>query len=516
MNKKFVQSLPVLFLLSLLISPNLAMATEGTPESEWSDVVVKEDFALTATLHEGAVNLGWHPVVPDGFTVFKILRSAANANPAYPEDPVIGVSDNPARSEFTDTNVPAGTLYYRICSLARPVRYCSNVVTIVKPAPAEEEEDTTSDEEDSSDDEGTTDDTNTGTENRTITVTAVPNTDGVVLEWTTTGEMNKGFKLLRSETHEDPTFPAQEGDKALYLGNAIRRFVDPMVLAGKTYHYRVCAYNGEGGCALYSNSTSVTIASDFVGRTETSKMPLIPKGTMHEGELREHEGESDNLQALRDEIARLKSQVGELRAAFQDVKEHAYHAAIDYLREKKVVQGYDDGTFRPDNEINRAEFLKIVMGDSFLDELTDEERDCFGDVAEQWFAPYVCLAKAKGIVSGYDDGEFRPENPISFVEAAKILAGVYGVEVGDQGGQWYDKYVRGLQRHHYIPSSVDRLNKSITRAEMAELIWRIREAKTDQESTDLVDEGNPDDIGTEDSTQGDSEGSSEGSGAAGE
>ena len=173
-------------------------------------------------------------------------------------------------------------------------------------------------------------------------------------------------------------------------------------------------------------------------------------------------------------------------AVFSDVQQYRYSEAVGYLYEQGIVEGYEDGSYRPDATINRAEFMKIVMAERYADELENASSGCFSDVHSEWFAGYVCLGKAKGIIDGYDDGTFKPEQTISFVEVAKILSNVYALEQGDDGENWYEKYVHALQNKAYIPSSVGSLSQSVTRGEMAELIWRIKEEKTGQDSTDLI------------------------------
>ena len=89
--------------------------------------------------------------------------------------------------------------------------------------------------------------------------------------------------------------------------------------------------------------------------------------------------------------------------------------AITYLKENGVVEGYADGEFKSINKINHAEFLKIIIGSlSEFDVKTEKGKNCFSDVKDEWFAKYVCFAKAQGIVSGYADGRFRPANNINF------------------------------------------------------------------------------------------------------
>ncbi len=89
-----------------------------------------------------------------------------------------------------------------------------------------------------------------------------------------------------------------------------------------------------------------------------------------------------------------------------------------------IVQGYPTGMFLPDAQINRAEALKILMLASQL-KATQEtlaQPLSFADVkTDDWFTPYVRLAVWAEIVSGYDDGTFKPDRAISRSEAAKMI-----------------------------------------------------------------------------------------------
>jgi len=110
----------------------------------------------------------------------------------------------------------------------------------------------------------------------------------------------------------------------------------------------------------------------------------------------------------------LKAQV------FKDVATGDSHAqAIQYLKDEGVINGYPDGTFRPEGTINRAEALKIILiaNKIPLEKLSTQ----FPDVpSEAWFSDYVVTAVKRGIVKGYSDGSFRPENNISRAEFLKI------------------------------------------------------------------------------------------------
>ena len=161
-----------------------------------------------------------------------------------------------------------------------------------------------------------------------------------------------------------------------------------------------------------------------------------------------------------------------------DVMGHVYETAVRYLANKKIVQGYPDDSFKPDETVNRAEFTKILVGAKLGEDPTSFASDCFPDVPKtEWYASYVCYAKQQGIISGYPDGYFRPANNINLAESAKILVNTFGLEaVGcGCGAPWYEPYIQALQNQSYIPSTLTAFTQNVMRGEMAEMIWRIME-----------------------------------------
>lgn len=86
-----------------------------------------------------------------------------------------------------------------------------------------------------------------------------------------------------------------------------------------------------------------------------------------------------------------------------------------------VVEGYRDGTFRPDDPINRAEALKILLLTANLHPIPHSGALPFSDVSpNEWFTSFIEKALAYQLIEGYGDGTFRPEQPITRAEAAKI------------------------------------------------------------------------------------------------
>lgn len=121
----------------------------------------------------------------------------------------------------------------------------------------------------------------------------------------------------------------------------------------------------------------------------------------------------------------LRNQPAE-KKSFTDTASGWYKEAVESVAGLGVVGGYEDGTFRPNNKITRAEFVTIAVG---FDSITQTESE-FTDVpSTSWAAPYIATAAAKGWVSGYEDGTFRPNDNITRAEAVSILNKLLGRKV---------------------------------------------------------------------------------------
>jgi inhibitor of cysteine peptidase len=158
---------------------------------------------------------------------------------------------------------------------------------------------------------------------------------------------------------------------------------------------------------------------------------------------------------------------------FSDVlPEHDFSEAIDFLRSRGTIQGYPDGSYRPENRINRAEFLTLLMrstGEDFRGE------NCFSDVRNEWFAPAICTAKNQGIVEGYPGGDFQPGQKINVAEASKIINQILQISNDETLNEnWYQKFLVALEDQKALPQSIFSPEQEITRGEMAEIIWRIQ------------------------------------------
>lgn len=174
---------------------------------------------------------------------------------------------------------------------------------------------------------------------------------------------------------------------------------------------------------------------------------------------------------------------------FTDIySSHRNYNAIKFLTYLGVLEGYSDGTFKPNNEINRAELMKVMVY-GWLGEQpdADEYSDCFPDVKDEWFAPYVCYAKERGWVQGYRDGNFYPANTVSKVEALKMILEAYGVDVPESASlkdlpykdvyssSWYAPYLKAAYDMGLLEETGASFepNDGRTRAEVSEEIYRL-------------------------------------------
>jgi hypothetical protein len=171
---------------------------------------------------------------------------------------------------------------------------------------------------------------------------------------------------------------------------------------------------------------------------------------------------------------------------FTDVPiSHSSAEAIKYLKQEHIIDGYPDGSFKPNGTLNRAEAVKILLEGN--DIVIGNAGSNFPDVpSDAWFANYVGTAAGNGIVKGYGDGNFKPGNTISRAEFLKVAILTAGFTVNEnlatspypdvKGDAWFAPYFAfaktydliGTKRGGYVVPS-----QPITRAEAAEVIFKL-------------------------------------------
>ncbi|WP_286155356.1 S-layer homology domain-containing protein [Romboutsia ilealis] len=162
---------------------------------------------------------------------------------------------------------------------------------------------------------------------------------------------------------------------------------------------------------------------------------------------------------------------------FKDVDGHWASNDIYYFTSKGYINGYSDNTFRPNNQITRAEFVKIVNNVYGFSEVGEIK---FTDVSQDaWYAKDVAIAVKAGYINGKSEIIFDPDAPLTRQEAAKIISvikGCYDTEYNmlesfndkSSVSSWAMPYVEGVIEAGYMSGYSDNTfkpNQSITRAE---------------------------------------------------
>lgn len=178
-----------------------------------------------------------------------------------------------------------------------------------------------------------------------------------------------------------------------------------------------------------------------------------------------------------------------------DVTGHKYEAAIRFLAMNSIINGYPDGSFKPDGTLNRAEMVKIMSltyqlanpSFDFNSQKSQYDTACFKDIAAgQWYTSYVCYAKEVGILQGYPDGTFKPDKQISRVEALKIVLNSLDISVETMGDEtpvnyfddtdtsaWYWPYINTAYYNDLIEEKSGNYypDKSVLRGEVSNLVY---------------------------------------------
>lgn len=164
---------------------------------------------------------------------------------------------------------------------------------------------------------------------------------------------------------------------------------------------------------------------------------------------------------------------------FSDVSGHWAEALIDKWSASGVINGYEDGTFRPDENITRAEIAKVI---SVSKGYTEEAAIAFSDVSEDdWFMPSLKKCVAKNVIGGYEDGTFRPDTYVNREEAATMIVRAYNINAtallsftdSSDISPWAQNAVTALVGANVINGYEDGSfgpKNSITRAELVKML----------------------------------------------
>lgn len=187
-----------------------------------------------------------------------------------------------------------------------------------------------------------------------------------------------------------------------------------------------------------------------------------------------------NLKKVISAVAALSlsaSSIAALAVDYSDVDSSASYAkAVNELSSLNIINGYEDGTFKPDGLVTRAEITKMIvaaLGETSAAEAAEGQNTQFGDVTgEHWASGFVTQGVSNGFINGYSATEFGPEDNVTYVQAQKMLVAAIGYGTyAEANGGWpsgYKMYANSLDITSGISGIGD--NTELTRAQVAQMI----------------------------------------------
>lgn len=177
-------------------------------------------------------------------------------------------------------------------------------------------------------------------------------------------------------------------------------------------------------------------------------------------------------------------------AVYNDISSHWAKDFINDLIAKNILTGYQDGTIKPDQDISRAEFTVIVAKALGLKPSENPVLDFADkDSIPSWAAGYIAVAKEKGIVLGYGDKTFKPDKNCTRQEAVTIIMNAF--KLGESSKEIDFKDAKDISNWAYkavakaietklidgYPDNTFRPGKTISRAEAAAVISKLFKEK---------------------------------------
>lgn len=275
--------------------------------------------------------------------------------------------------------------------------------------------------------------------------------------------LNFEFDVEPSYLYEGEAFDVKISLRDQY-GNAYREgFAGDLLIATENNNVRV---NKALVSALSFNSDYDTSKSFVVNKTGKDRFKIVNDGQVFTSEW------FDVVKVEKDAI-------------FVDVpNDHEFAQAIKALVDEGIVKGYDDGTFQPARTVSRVEALKFIF-EGVNANLSSGDLP-FSDLDKpSWYLDYLHTALGKNVVSGYDDGTFKPNNTVNKAEFYKML--FLGMDVKVEKSvtyspypdvkmtDWFAPYIVTAFDLGIIDNSVEYIkpNAKMTRGEVAYAIYKV-------------------------------------------
>ncbi|MEK7672736.1 MAG: S-layer homology domain-containing protein [Patescibacteria group bacterium] len=322
-------------------------------------------------------------------------------------------------------------------------------------------------------------------------------TTQINLSWTAVE--STGYDIYRSTT-SDGTF-TRIGSEPTVSSGATTTYSDTGLSSGTAYFYKITSINLNGESAASSEVTATTTAvssSTNVSNTGGS-VPNSSSGSSSKEKDAKKETKTEEEKKAEEAKAATAVESESTAETFKDVKGHWSAEFVAKLYAKGIVKGYDKDNYGPDKKITRAEFTKIVVTMFNLELPASVSASSFKDVkVTDWYSGYLEAAVTNKFIAGYSDKTFKPNQPINRAEAVKIILEASGMNLETIGAAsfsdvnqtlWYAKYINYASEKGIVNGYEDKTfgpTKNLTRAEVAKIASLILDmAKSEEDSEEL-------------------------------
>ena len=177
-------------------------------------------------------------------------------------------------------------------------------------------------------------------------------------------------------------------------------------------------------------------------------------------------------------------------AAFTDEADIQAKDAVNMLTALGVIEGYEDGSFNPDGVVTRAEMAKmifVVRNNTIDDSAYANNTSKLTDITNHWAKGYIKFCESQGIIAGYGNNTFRPDDTVTGVEAAKmllVLAGYDADKAGLTGTAWATNTLRYAGSAGILDDVGSGLESGLPRQYAAQMIYNTLDTNRVKWSTD--------------------------------
>ncbi len=179
--------------------------------------------------------------------------------------------------------------------------------------------------------------------------------------------------------------------------------------------------------------------------------------------------------------------INTISAKFSDVPQtQKNYKAIIYLQENNIVNGYQDGTFKPNKEVKRSEALKMILLGSEIEGEKAQTKPFPDTPITQWYTEYVNVAKVLKIINGNKDGLFEPAKTLNLAGALKIVLKTNEIDTSSikitikpfqdiKTDDWFAQYFQYAKQKNIISSNITYIKPAadMTRGDLAEIMYRV-------------------------------------------